>query len=383
MPELAEIHSYARNINGWTHNVVFDEVVKHATGKGPDLSLILIWPFSIFAQARGKELQLTFTRQGSEQNSEATFRHGLVGIWEWAPIKRLPKHTHIHFGSSSAGHALCFVDSNRLGTWNEGSFDRVTRGPDPINEFDAFRTNVLGRIRNISKPICEVLLDQQLFNGIGNYLRAEILYRACISPFVNASELFSVNSKASSRLLSLCRTVPLEVFDLRLNKYGDRDEKAAFQSWLKVYGKSPFQVIKGRKIYYDSEQHTREPEEDIPVPLRVGQADNNRTKPVSASPLARAPGTNIVTPKREFVYEPREKNVKKVLLAASLLFSHGKITKEQKDWMKNAAFQGDDLVFCAMETYEADRLKDEDDFAENISLMSQLASDPRNRSIYF
>ena len=83
------------------------------------------------------------------------------------------------------------------------------------------------------------------------------------------------------------------------------------------------------------------------------------------------------------MYEPREKNVKKVLLAASMLHAHGKISREQKDWMKNCAFQGNDLVFCAMETFEADRMKDEDDFAENIILMSRVASTPRNQSIYF
>ena len=109
MPELAEIHSYARNINGWTHNVVFDEVVKNVTGKGPDLSLLVTWPFTIFAQARGKELKLTLTRVSSEQTLEATFRHGLVGIWEWAPKKSLPKHTHIYFSSSSTGHALWYA----------------------------------------------------------------------------------------------------------------------------------------------------------------------------------------------------------------------------------------------------------------------------------
>lgn len=42
------------------------------------------------------------------------------------------------------------------------------------------RENVL---RNLSdkafdRPICEALLDQRFFNGIGNYLRAEILYRS-------------------------------------------------------------------------------------------------------------------------------------------------------------------------------------------------------------
>ena len=28
-----------------------------------------------------------------------------------------------------------------------------------------------------NKPICEALLNQKYFNGIGNYLRAEVLYR--------------------------------------------------------------------------------------------------------------------------------------------------------------------------------------------------------------
>ena len=85
----------------------------------------------------------------------------------------------------------------------------------------------------LNKSIGEVLLDQKYFNGIGNYLRAEILYRGCISPSVNARELFEVNSKAGNRLLSLCRTVPLEVFDQRLNKYGSKDEKALFEAWLR------------------------------------------------------------------------------------------------------------------------------------------------------
>lgn len=32
------------------------------------------------------------------------------------------------------------------------------------------------------RPICEALLDQRFFNGIGNYLRAEILYRLACRP---------------------------------------------------------------------------------------------------------------------------------------------------------------------------------------------------------
>lgn len=42
-----------------------------------------------------------------------------------------------------------------------------------------FRNHVLKNLHSsvFKKPICEVMLNQAYFNGIGNYLRAEILYR--------------------------------------------------------------------------------------------------------------------------------------------------------------------------------------------------------------
>lgn len=40
----------------------------------------------------------------------------------------------------------------------------------------------------LERPICELLLDQRLFNGVGNYLRAEILYRAKLPPFSSARD---------------------------------------------------------------------------------------------------------------------------------------------------------------------------------------------------
>ena len=41
------------------------------------------------------------------------------------------------------------------------------------------RENVLNNLDKavFKRPICEALLDQQYFNGMGNYLRAEALYR--------------------------------------------------------------------------------------------------------------------------------------------------------------------------------------------------------------
>lgn len=48
------------------------------------------------------------------------------------------------------------------------------------------RENVLRNLEDkvFDRPICEALLDQRFFNGIGNYLRAEILYRLAGRPWV-------------------------------------------------------------------------------------------------------------------------------------------------------------------------------------------------------
>lgn len=46
------------------------------------------------------------------------------------------------------------------------------------------RENVLRNLADkaFNRPICEALLNQRFFNGIGNYLRAEILFRLAGGP---------------------------------------------------------------------------------------------------------------------------------------------------------------------------------------------------------
>jgi endonuclease VIII-like 1 len=139
-----------------------------------------------------------------------------------------------------------------MGGWKVGSWG-ADRGPDPITEHAKFAKNVL---KNLSKKpfegeICELLLDQKYFNGmcpcfthlfssiylrantlvaslvlgIGNYLRAEVMYRAGISPFSVAHDVFkntsrnldfnSVNEASDKGLivLYLCKKIPEEVIE--------------------------------------------------------------------------------------------------------------------------------------------------------------------------
>ena len=65
------------------------------------------------------------------------------------------------------------MDYRRFGSWIINGEWGSDRGPDPIDEYKEFRQNVLENLANaaFNKPICETLLNQKFFNGIGNYLR--------------------------------------------------------------------------------------------------------------------------------------------------------------------------------------------------------------------
>ncbi len=55
-------------------------------------------------------------------------------------------------------------------------------GPDPLRE-DADPAKAINRIRKSRAPIGALLMDQAVISGIGNIYRAELLFRARLSPF--------------------------------------------------------------------------------------------------------------------------------------------------------------------------------------------------------
>lgn len=65
-------------------------------------------------------------------------------------------------------HLFCFT-----GKWEINGDWGADRGPDPVVDYVEFRKNVLDNLKKpaFDKPICETLLNQKFFNGIGNYLR--------------------------------------------------------------------------------------------------------------------------------------------------------------------------------------------------------------------
>ncbi|KFP67287.1 Endonuclease 8-like 1, partial [Cariama cristata] len=144
------------------------------------------------------------------------------------------------------------------------------------------RENVLKNLddKAFDKPICEALLNQKFFNGIGNYLRAEILYRSKIPPFEKArTVLEALKDQEQARrkknpsltlskklklmrenpdLLELCHTVPMEVIaaEKKLFDPDHADNYAAFKNWLQCYlvpGMSSLRDRNGRTIWFQGE----------------------------------------------------------------------------------------------------------------------------------
>lgn len=255
MPELAEVKIMSEFINHFAKKVEFNQVeVSSAVKSRLNYSLNSnIKRFNISAQSRGKELLLTFLSQ-AEVCDLLSVTMGMSGNWALTPIEELPKHSHLIFKSDKI--ALCLVDPRRFAKWKRSSWS-PHRGPCPLTQFENFEKNILTNLHKAAfrHPIHLVLMDQRYFNGIGNYLRAEILFRAVQDPFETAREALSKNPK----ILELCFQVPKEAYligggQLRDWKNPFSIPAGGFESWLQCYGKSDSKIIdkNGRTFWYSS-----------------------------------------------------------------------------------------------------------------------------------
>lgn len=134
-------------------------------------------------------------------------------------------------------------------------------GWDPLQDKLSDYINFINfRLSRTNKPIGELLLDQKIFAGVGNYIRAEALYAAKISPWQQC------NLMSKGDILSLCQAI-IEVMNdsyahqgATLKTYKDAyGNEGKYSSCFKVYSKKqdPFgnAVIKqatpeGRTIHW-------------------------------------------------------------------------------------------------------------------------------------
>lgn len=267
MPELAELRLTADYINHIAKDKVFYGVKKNPTHKCADLEDELNFPFVIEARSRGKELMLEISTAPNFATSETMqVKHlmmtmGMSGHFKWIDDEVYEKHAHLLF--KTEGGSLAFVDVRRFGKWKWGNWGK-DRGPDPTTDFQNFVRHVKNNLhkRDFDKPICEALMNQKYFNGIGNYLRAEILNRVNINPFTPARDAILTKSE----ILLLCRWAPLQAYTLGggqlkdwENPFGKEANTSSWDEFITCYGNPAMSKMtdrNGRTFWYDPKWDT-------------------------------------------------------------------------------------------------------------------------------
>ncbi|XP_067837215.1 endonuclease 8-like 1 [Heptranchias perlo] len=288
MPEGPELHLASKFVNRVCSGIVFSgKVEKSTVSKNCDVPFTCA-TYIISAVSRGKEVKLTLIPIKEDIKTDAVehecelpgsmdiiFRFGMSGSFKLTAEEEVPKHAHLKFFTKERPkQVLCFVDPRRFGSWEVNGTWQLDRGPCVMFEYEKFRLNVLSNLSHkaFDKPICEVLLNQKYFNGIGNYLRAEILFRLKVPPFEKARTVLesllhkvktvelTLSKKikvklANPDLLELCHVLPMEVINLGGKGYDPEhsDDSSAFEEWLRCYCVAGMQSLcdgNGRIIWF-------------------------------------------------------------------------------------------------------------------------------------
>lgn len=258
MPELAELRLTSEYINTSSQGREFYQIEKGKLHKGLEIRRPY-QKFKIKAQSRGKELILYLCESESDLvYTPIRMTMGMSGHFQLSTTGEEHKHAHLKFYTLD-GLTLSFVDVRRFGRWKEGEEWSSNRGPDPTLEFQNFTRNIKSNLekRDFDKPICEVLMNQKYFNGIGNYLRAEILYRVNVDPFISAREALVSHPE----IYRLCKWAPLQAYKLGggqlkdwENPFGEETLIREWSEFMLCYGNPQMKKIldsNGRTFWYN------------------------------------------------------------------------------------------------------------------------------------
>lgn len=196
MPEGPEVHTIAdwlrQEVIGFKfHDLVYDEGSRYSKKPLPLRDELRDRLHLIITEIDAKGKKIIFMLEDEEGTEPVFLVSSLMmeGKWIWEK----EKHSNLSLELESIegkNRSLYFNDSRHFGTieiafGEEALLKRLSDiGPDLLTN-DITDEEWLKKIRNTrlkNKKIGLYLMEQKYFSGIGNYLRAEILYAAKISP---------------------------------------------------------------------------------------------------------------------------------------------------------------------------------------------------------
>lgn len=167
-------------------------------------------------------------------------------------------HKRVEFVTNK--HIINFSDMRNFGTIHFYKGKEYlekklkTLGVDMLNGFNfekdyEFIEKKIRKIKNQKKTIGEILLEQRIFAGSGNYVRAETLYNADISPFTPIEDIKGAKLK---KLLTSMHEILVKSYKSQLNclnKKGYDYRSLVGCYYFHVYGQKI--TPKGEEVFHE------------------------------------------------------------------------------------------------------------------------------------
>ena len=251
MPEIAEVRLTAEWVTQINAQRTITAVEYGKFNKLKHLEPLEVVGQTLSATSRGKELKLQL---GSHSVVLTLGMTGSFRDFTEQPTQSNVAWTHSHVKfQMSDGAWFTWCDVRRFGR-SQGTDWSEKRGPDLLDEPRKFKANILTNLhhRDFQKPAHELLMNQQWFNGIGNYLRAEILGKWNVNPF---QPMVAIVSEAFlDHLISLVK----QAYQLRggplYNWMGANVEislaNRAWEDWMQYYGQRAKMLDKQKRTFW-------------------------------------------------------------------------------------------------------------------------------------
>lgn len=190
---------------------------------------------------KGKFMYWTF-----DNNWRMFCTYGMTGQWSEIPSK----HTAFTIQYCDSNNSdinskfLYFNDPRHFGTikFSNSSIELKNKlqslGWCPLSETLDSKWDFLKKKIKKNKPIGELLMDQSIFSGVGNYIRAEALYRTNLNPWNTA------NALSDEIIKLLCKNI-VDIMEESYRLQGasfltyknSDNQKGKYSNFFRVYGR--------------------------------------------------------------------------------------------------------------------------------------------------
>ena len=251
MPELPEVETVKRGLEEF---IINENIKKVNLSK---FSLRFPWPKDFVSKVVGKKI-ISIKRRakyiiiGLSDNYSIIAHLGMSGSYKVLKKSEeqdyaILKHDHLIFDLDN--FKIVYNDPRRFGYIDLTNQEPETHkflsslGPEPLsNYFNA--DDIAKTLFNRSKPIKNLLLDQNIVSGLGNIYVCEALFRSKINPKKNCSKLVTSKGKPRKDLILLVQKInevikeAIEVGGSSLRDFSNINGKMGyFQSSFNVYNR--------------------------------------------------------------------------------------------------------------------------------------------------